>query len=221
LEALHTRFAQSFDKVAQEHPLNLADAWNVTHLQPWATYHAPSVDRHLLEARAPHMDYELVDFLLTIPPYARLEQRVYKRMIAYSFPTIRDVPCTNNAAPIDPHFLSAYAAMAARYAARKVTAPLRGAFGARNSLGREFRDLDEDFRAEPELANNLLRPMLHEDVFPSDTFDLEAIGSMIDDHYNRRGNHEFYLSRLVTLGLALKFFLHDDLSEVPAEMYAP
>ena len=103
--------------------MNLADSWNFINLQPRGTFHSPSVDRHLFEARAPHLDVDLVNFLLTIPPLSRLEQRVYKKMIAYKYPAIRDVPCTNSGRPINPAFASEYPAMALRYLARKATAP--------------------------------------------------------------------------------------------------
>src|SRR5262249_49797631 len=120
--ALRERFEKSFDTVQNDHPLNIADSWNFSYLQPRGTFQSPVVDRHLFEARAPHMDHDLVDFLLTIPPYSRLEQRIYKKMIAYKFPAIRDVPCTNSGTPVNPHFGQEYMAMAASYLLRKTVA---------------------------------------------------------------------------------------------------
>jgi asparagine synthase (glutamine-hydrolysing) len=219
-EAVRQRFEESFEHVPNAHPLNVADSWNVTYLQPRGTYQSPSVDRHLFETRAPHMDFELVDFLLKIPPYARLEQRVYKRMIAYRFPEIRDIPCTNSGRPINPSFAREYALMTGRYLARAAVAPLRRAFSRREPLGRSFRDLNEDFRAEPELVTDLLEPMLRDGMFPSAMFDHVGIREVIKEHYGQEAGHEALLGRLISWGLGTKYLFHDDLSDVPADLYS-
>ena len=220
-EGVKARFDKSFDCVEDDHPMNVADSWNFTCLQPRCTGHAPSVDRHLFEMRAPHMDSELVDFLLTIPPYARLEQRVYKKMIAYRFPDIRDVPCTNTALPINPDFAREYSSMIVRYLSRKAYAALRQPFRLRAPLNREFRDLNDDFRAESQLVQNILRPLLQAGIYPDNIFNVRNIEEMIDEQYQRNGNHEQMLSLLISWGLASKFFLQEDISDVPSAMYQP
>lgn len=221
IEALRARFERSFEDVQNNHPLNVADCWNLIHLQPRSTYHSPSIDRHLFEARAPHMDSELVDFLLQIPPLARLEQRVYKKMIAYRFPEIRDVPCTNSGLPVNPSFASEYVKMTVRFLGGKAAKPLKELFRRQQHLGREFRDLDEDFRAEPQLVDLILRPLLQADIFSSDLFNRSGLEGIIVDHYQRNGRHSAVLSGLISWGLATKYFLRDDLSDVPPDMYKP
>lgn len=218
-EALRERFKASFDFVQNEHPLNIADAWNFTYLQPRGTFQSPSVDRYWFEARAPHMDADLVDFLLTIPPHARIEQRVYKKMIAYTFPDIRDVPCTNSGAPINPNFSQEYATLAAHYLLRKATSWRNGHSGNGEIRSREFRDLGEEFCNEPELIDKILLPLLEADILSSSIFDHSGIRGLVEDHYNRRGSHEYLLSVLISYGLAAKYFLHDDFGDAPAEMY--
>jgi asparagine synthase (glutamine-hydrolysing) len=220
-EAVRARFEESFASVDNDHPLNLADCWNVMHLQPRSTYHSTSIDRHLFEARAPHMDTELVDFLLTIPPYRRLEQRAYKRMIFHRFPEIRDVPCTNSGLPVNPHFVREYLAMAVRYAARKSVEPLKKLFRLGSSLGREFRDLNDDFRAEPELVEHVLRPLLKAGVYPATIFNHAAIEEIVSEQYESNGRHENVISLLISWGLAVKYLLYDDTSDVPRELYDP
>src|SRR5271157_3052525 len=221
LEAVRVRFDESFERIDNHHPLNIADCWNLIHIQPRRTYQAPSIDRYLFEIRAPHMDAELVDFLLTIPPYSRLEQRVYKKMIAYCFPNIRDVPCTNSGLPINPHFVSEYASMVSRYVGRKALVPLRRLFHSPASLGREIRDLNDDFRTEPQLVDIILRPLLQAGVYPENIFSRRAIEEIIEEHYQHNGKHEIMLSLLISWGLAAKFFLYEDFSDVPVGMYRP
>jgi asparagine synthase (glutamine-hydrolysing) len=213
------RFEKSFDSVQNDHPINVADCWNFINLKPRETYHSPSVDRHLFEVRAPHMDLELVNFLLDIPPYSRLEQRVYKKMIAYGFPSIRDVPCTNSGLPVNPHFFNEYGRMVSSYLARKSIAPLHRIFYLKRSLGREFRNLDDDFRVEPELRD-ILFTLLDGQIFPAQIFNYSGIEQLVQEHYAGVRSHWEMLSILISWGLAVKYFLHDDLSEAPVDIFS-
>lgn len=215
MAAVRERFFKSFDGVANDHPLDISDAWLVRNFEPLSTYQAAATDRYLFENRAPLTDAELVDFLLTIPPYARLEQRVYKKMIAFGFPAIRDIPCTNSGKPINPNYLREYAAMVLRYAGRKAIGPLT----RRNPpLGRAPRDLGQAFRAEPVLMEKVLLPLLDAGTFPDAVFDPKGIRAVIDEHYRGTARHEGLLAALITWGLAVKFLVRDDFSEVDPRM---
>ncbi len=219
--AAREQFYKSFESVANNHPMDIADSWNFVHIQPRGTFHAPAVDRYQFEMRAPHTDNDLIDFLLTIPPSARLEQRVYKKMIAYSFPEIRSVPCTNSARPIEPNFAKEYPRMVAGFVAGRAAAAFRKVLPGKESLGREFRDLAGDFRAEPELMDQVLKPLLRSSILPESVFNHAAIDEIIREHYEAKANHEYLLGLLISLGLGMKFFIHDDLSEVPRQLWGP
>ena len=141
-------------------------------------------------------------------------------MIAESFPLIRDVPCTNSGRPIEPNFAKEYVSMVGSYALRKLGAPLER-LRARSALGREFRDLNEHFRREPELADRVLRPLLRDSVLPASVFSHEGVERVIAEHYSGAAGYHDTLALLVSWGLAAKYFLHDDLSDVPPEMHVP
>jgi len=218
---MRTRFEESFEEIRNDHPMDIADCWNFVKFHPLSTWHTPSVDRHLFEVRAPHMDFDLVNFLLTIPPYSRLEQRVYKKMIAYSFPEISDVPCTNSGLPINPSFMTEYVAMAIRYLVRKLTSPFAKLILSEAPLGRDFSNLGEEFRAEPELFEYVIKPLLDGEVFPSHVFDRKGIEDIVTQHYEKKRNHEAIIATLISWGVAAKYFLHDDLSDVPTDIFRP
>lgn len=215
LGAIRERFQRSIDSVDNDHPLNLADAWNLSYIQPRGTFLSPIVDRHRFEIRTPQMDTELLDFLLTIPPYARLEQRVYKKMIAFAYPAIRDVPCTNSAKPIDPRFALEYSKMVARYAARKAYAPIQRRLRLKPALGRDLADRNALFRQEPELVDELLMPMLDAGIFPTEVFNHDGIKTIVDQHYHHGGAHWELLSLLISWGLGASYFLYGDQTEPP------
>lgn len=111
--------------------------------------------------------------------------------------------------------------MVARYAAGKATGALRQLFRLHEPLGREFRDLNDDFRAEPQLIDHILRPMLRAGTYPVEIFNHRAIEEIVTEHYQRNGRHENVLSLLISWGLAAKYFIQEDFSDVPPEMYEP
>lgn len=220
LEALNERFQRSFDRVENEYPMNVADSWQFQNMQPFAGFQTASVDRYLFESRAPHMDFDLVRFLLTIPPAARIEQRVYKRMIAYAYPQIRDVPCANSGLPINPDFAREYALMVMRYLGRKVAEPLLNRMRTAPALGRDYRDLNEDFRAEPQVVDEILRPLLKDGIFPDGVFDRSGIEAVIEEHYGGKAGHADLLSLLISWGLAARYFVAGDMAMAPSELFA-
>jgi asparagine synthase (glutamine-hydrolysing) len=215
MQALTAEFRASFDSIDNDHPHNVSDVWNFRYLHPQETYHAPAIDRHLFEVRTPLTDADLVDFLLTIPPSARLEQRVFKKMIAYSYPRLRDVPCTNSGQPIDPNFAREYAKMALDWSRRKTA----GRLGLRSAASqREFRNLADDFRAEPKLVTDLLQPMMRDGIFSAEIFDVEGIASIVDEHFNHQARHETLLSNLIGWGLAARQLIDGNRDGVPPEL---
>src|SRR5713226_7823360 len=114
-----------------------------------------------------------------------------------------------------------YPARMTSYISRKALAPAEALFRKQKPIGREFRDLNADFRAEPQVIDRVLRPLLASGIFPAYIFDHAGIEAVIREHYEQNASHENLLSLLVSWSLAAKYFLHDDLSDVPPEMYAP
>jgi len=111
--------------------------------------------------------------------------------------------------------------MMIRYIGRKTTAPVSKFFGAKASLGREFQSPDEDLRAEPEMLEKVLRPLIRDGIFPEHIFDYGKIEKMLDEHSRGNRGHYETIFLLISVGLALKFFLYDDVTDVPLDMYAP
>jgi hypothetical protein len=214
-DALNEAFLNSFSQVKDEHPLNIADSWNYQNLQPRGSFQAPTTDRHRFEIRAPHMDSELVNFLLRIPPRSRIEQRIYKKMIAYGYPKIRSIPCTNSAKPVNPYFVSEYTAMTLRFLGGKIQNTVRPILSKRRRLGREASDLNQQVRAEPDIANKMLLPLLDQGVFPSTIFSIDGIRTLVNEQFGGHHDHAMLISLLLSWGIAAKFFLYDQLDDAP------
>ena len=209
-------FNDSFESIDNDHPLNIADSWRFHNYQFRGSYHAPSTDRHRFEIRAPHLDTELVEFLLTIPPSSRIEQRVYKKMLAYGFPRIRSVPCTNSGKPINPNFALEYVLMTLRLVGRKVAHSTIGRLGANSGLGRESSDLGRDLDAETVPVQSILKTMLDDGVFPTDVFDADAIRTAAESGGPADRDHALFVSLLISWGFAAKYFLYSQATDVPS-----
>ncbi len=214
-DELLQRFYVSFDRIDNAHPMDISDAWNFNNLQTGSTFQAPVADRHRLEMRAPHRDMELVDFLMTIPPWSRIEQRVYKRMIADAYPGIRDVPCVNSMRPIEPRFLVEYPRMVMDYVGRRVAAPLRRLAGREDRLGREINDLDADVRNEPALQDQLLMPLLADGCLDDSIFANKEVVTLANDHFAGRSDHGWLLMQLISHGLAVKLLVRNETERLP------
>jgi asparagine synthase (glutamine-hydrolysing) len=218
---LRRQFDESFHDVVNQSPMNIADSWNFQVLQHRGSFFSPAADRHRLEVRAPHLDAELVDFLLTIPPRERIEQRVYKKMIVYGFPQIRNVPCTNSGKPVNPSFVTEYSMMILRYLGRRAINLLPATTRSHGDLGRESTDIDTTVRAEPELISNILEPLIEDGIFSTDIFDVDGIRQIVTDHYDRGARHALTISLLISWGIAAKHFLHGEHPEtVPDSWFA-
>ena len=60
-----------------------------------------------------------------------------------------------------------------------MTAPLSKLLGDKVPLGREFRNPDEELRAEPELLEIILRPLIRDGIFPDHIFNYGKINKML------------------------------------------
>jgi len=219
-DAMRSEFALMFEGIDNDAPMNIADVWRTRFLYPRSTYQAAAIDRYRFEARAPHIDNDLVDFQLRIPPWARLEQRVYKKVIAYSYPAIRDIPCTNSMRPIDPLFARAYAQMAVDVAGRKFTGLLHRLAGRGHGMGREITDYAADFRRQRRLWSDILEPLLARAVFDPALFDVDGIRRIAAEHFDGAARHEEMLGTLIGWGLAAKYLLLEDFADLP-EVFRP
>jgi hypothetical protein len=82
-------------------------------------------------------------------------------------------------------------------------------------------DLNDDMRAEPDLIHNVLNPLLRSEIYPASLFNLQSITQVVDEHYHRSGKHENILSLLISWGLAVKFLLCQDSSDMLDTSYQP
>jgi hypothetical protein len=164
------------------------------------------------------MDTELVDFLLTIPPLARIEQRVYKKMIAYGYPEIRDIPCTNSGKPVNPNFLTEYPLMAIRYVGRSLRQAVSRRSVGNSGLGRESSDVGAYLGTSPDMLDRLISPLIKEGVFDSEIFDVDAIREISQPGQIADRQTAIFISLLISWGLAATYLMSGSVTRMPVEL---
>jgi asparagine synthase (glutamine-hydrolysing) len=63
--------------------------------------YGPLSDSYLVEYRVPFYDYDLVDFLITIPPRQRMLAIFYRKLITKKFPDLAKIPYQRTGLPVD------------------------------------------------------------------------------------------------------------------------
>ena len=105
--------------------------------------------------------------------------------------------------------------MAARLIGRRIAAPVRRLAGREDRLGREISDLDADIRAEPELRNGVIEPLLANECLDPTIFDLSAVQRLVREQFDSGRDHGALLGSLASLGLAHSQLLGGNLADVP------
>jgi asparagine synthetase B (glutamine-hydrolysing) len=85
-------FAGTFKEIDADEPMALANIWDMENRQRRGSFQSFTIERYFCTCRSPFLDDELVDFLRTVPPLYRFQQRVYKRMLVKQFPEASHVP---------------------------------------------------------------------------------------------------------------------------------
>lgn len=159
--------------------------------------YGPLSDNHLLEYRVPFCDYDLVDFLLTIPPKQRTLAIFYRKLISQKFPDLAKIPYQRTGLPVNYCLTLVLFKKAQDMCRRKLfsaTADKRGHVDDRNWMRNELKDF---------VISTLLNKKATERGF----FDPEFIKEIVDQHLLGRQNHTFKLGSLLTFELWNQLFI--------------
>lgn len=216
--AAQRRFAATVEALG-EHAGRRDDAliaWNMLNRQARFTHHSAQVDRYDFEVRAPLLDYDLVDFLLTVPYKYRFAQRLYKRTLAEHFPEAARVPWSKTGRPVPGRpadiLTEFYLGGAYRQAVKKIPTIHR----RRKDRVRTYRVIADEIRWDARLRYGILDPFLRSDHFPDDLLDREHARRVIAEHWSGEKDHVHALACLATLALVYRHFLDGDRRSVGA-----
>ena len=82
-------------------PFNKIYHFFITERERKSTLYGVLADSGLVEYRVPFCDYDLVDFLLTVPPRQRMLAIFYRKLIARKFPNLAKIPYQRTGLPVN------------------------------------------------------------------------------------------------------------------------
>jgi asparagine synthase (glutamine-hydrolysing) len=220
-EAARERLLSAAAEAADQRPGDAVTAWNMEQRQARFIHHAGQVDRCDFEVRAPLLDYELVEFFLTVPYRHRFAQRLYKRTLAVCFPEAARVPWskTGRAVPgTAPAILWQFYASGAGRVLRKRFPALARAHRERVRTGAVIA---AEMRRDRAFRDNLLVPFVLSDGFPEDILDRRTARRLIEEHGSGKNDHWGYLAVLATVALVHRHFIEWSLQAPDAVEPAP
>lgn len=213
-DSLEAKFAETFANVDADEPMAVWSVWDMENRQRRGAFATFTIERYFCTCRAPYLDYDLADFLASVPPMWRFQQRVYKKMIVEHFPHAAHVPWAYTRGKITTSPAYELAREVVNFGARKLAATWPGNKGAPAHYA--FRDVNALVKAEPELVPSVRR-WVASDGFDADVFDAAGIeGLLASLERGEGGDPEVtLLSHLCALSRWHEWFLTDGVKPVP------
>ncbi len=206
-EALFERLFHGIDADA---PAATANVWDMENRQRRGAFSTFTIERYFCTVRAPFLDYELAEFLATVPASWRFQQRLYKKMFVRAFPDARHIPWAYTGGKITDS--PSYEFLREAYNFLKARAFDRGA------KRWEFRDTNKLLRADAALSDPL-EDWLSSDLFDPSVFNASGIRGLVQRFLNGEGGEELAVPYGMLCGLARahQWFLSGDVKEVPPQ----
>jgi asparagine synthase (glutamine-hydrolysing) len=159
--------------------------------------YGPISDSNLLEYRVPFYDYDLVDFLLTIPPKQRMLAIFYRKFITKKFPNLAKIPYQRTGLPVNSGLTVMLFKKAQDKCQKRLFTPPRDKRG----------HVDDENWMRNELKDFVTSTLLSKKTTERGFFNSEVIKEIIDQHLLRRQNNTLKLGTLLTFELWNQLFV--------------
>jgi hypothetical protein len=175
---LQPYFASTFDEIDQDEAMSISNVWDMENRQRRGTFSAFAIERYFCVCRSPYLDYELTEFLATVPGRWRFQQRIYKRMLVTAFPEAKHVPWAYTRGRITKSPAFEFLRESFNFAKGRAERLLPA--GDAKAPHWNFRDEAKMMQEDRELAV-MLQNFTRSDLFPSEVFDAPGIRAFVDD----------------------------------------
>ena len=198
---------ESFAGIEGDTVADIADVWDMENRQRRGTFSSCAVDRYRFAVRAPFLDNDVVDHLRRAPLRWRILQIGYKRMIVNSCPDSACVPWAQTGRRLQASLPGDFAQQSWNYFAKRLLRPAVDP--------RLFRDLTQDTRSDPVLAQSLIDFTRHPH-FPGDVFDRAGIEDVVRRHWARQDDLTHLVIMLATFATVWRLFVYESTPAMPA-----
>lgn len=154
-------------------------------------------DNDLVEYRVPFCDYDLVDFISTIPPREKLLAVFHHRLLTEKFPPLGAIAYQRTDLPVS--------ASATRIIFRKIKDRLKMKMSSSPVDERRYSDYDDWMRNE--LKDFLISNLLNERFFGRGYFNPDYVKLILEQHFSGRQNLSTKIGALLTFELWHELFI--------------
>jgi asparagine synthetase B (glutamine-hydrolysing) len=213
--ALYESLRATFADIDQDELTDVLNVWDIENRQRRCTFASTVVDRGRFGVYAPFLDRDLVEHLCQAPPWWRLQQFAYKRMIVTAFPQAAAAPWSHTGGRLRTQPIADFADQARSYLQRRVRRTCGQQPSPRNDpYG--FRNLSLDTRGDPRLAG-VIREFAASSLFPGEIFDRRGIEEVVSRHWEGGEDLTHLVSMLATFATAFRLLLWQQPGTNPAE----
>lgn len=190
-------FADLINDYPEKSPLNVIYHFFIQERERKSTLYGPLSDSNLFEYRVPFYDYDLVDFLLTVPPRQRMLAIFYRKLITRKFSNLATIPYQRTGLPVSSS-LASVLLKKAQDKCRKKLFP---------STGDKRGHVDDENWLRNELKDFVISTLLSKKATQRGFFDPEFIKEMVNQHLSGRQNNTLKLGTLLTFELWNQLFI--------------
>ncbi|MGE0267431.1 MAG: asparagine synthetase B [Candidatus Omnitrophota bacterium] len=186
LATARQRFDGLFDRVARACPVSPVDYLNITQRQRKFINYGKVGKRNYVEMRMPFLDYDFMDFCLTMPLDFRLNGKLVKNIFRKYYPALSRVPKAD-AGPLFPNRI--------QQAVHWRMQALKTKLGINSS----YADYKKYFRT-------FLKGFIHGQLTSAEFrrvpyFDHQEVGQLLDEHFSGQQNYEKQIAALLTVAI--------------------
>jgi asparagine synthase (glutamine-hydrolysing) len=190
-------FVDTIAEFPEKFPFNKLYHFFITEKARKTHLYGPISDSRLIEYRIPFCDYDLVDFLLTIPPRQRILATFYRKLIVQKFPKLAAIPYQRTGLPVSSNLMVVLFKKAQDRCQKKLFPPARDKRG----------HVDDENWMRNESKDFILSTLLSKKATEREFFNPPFIKEIIDQHLSRRQNNTFKLGSLLIFELWNQLFL--------------
>jgi asparagine synthase (glutamine-hydrolysing) len=162
------------------------------------------VDSGMIEYRVPFYDYDLVDFLLTIPPKQRMLSIFYRKLIAKKFPNLAKIPYQRTGLPVNSNLAWVLFKKAQDICQIKLS----------SAAGDKRGHVDDESWMRNELKDFVVFTLLSKKAAERGFFNLEFIKEIVNQHLLGTQNNTLKIGTLLTFELWNQLFVDEAMREV-------
>ena len=195
-ESAYQSFVKLINDTPTDSPFNKFHHFRLSVQSPKSFLYGLLQDNDLLEYRVPFCDYDLVDFISTIPPKEKLLAVFHRRLLTEKFPPLGTIAYQRTDLPVSSGII--------RILLSKTTDKLKIKLYHSKVDKRKYSDYDDWMRNE--LREFVTSSLLNERFLGRGYFNPDYVKQMLEQHFSGRQNLSMRIGALLTFELWHQLF---------------